>query len=81
MSVSLEYLQRCSVQTGYQMPPLEKIVRLGDIAGDVARHPLLGRVLTLKGGTALNLCLGPPKRLSVDLDFNYPVTWIGLKSE
>jgi predicted nucleotidyltransferase component of viral defense system len=25
----------------------------------------------LKGGTALNLFLGPPKRLSVDLDFNY----------
>jgi hypothetical protein len=71
MSVSLEYLQRCSVQTGYQVPPLEKIVRLGDMAGDVARHPLLGRVLTLKGGTALNLCFGPPKRLSVDLDFNY----------
>lgn len=71
MSVSLEYLQRCSVQTGYQVPPLEKIVRLGDMAGDVARHPLLGRVLALKGGTALNLCFGPPKRLSVDLDFNY----------
>ena len=71
MSVSLEYLQRCSVQTGYQVPPLEKIVRLGDMAGDVARHPLLGRVLALKGGTALNLCFGPPKRLSVGLDFNY----------
>jgi len=27
--------------------------------------------LVLKGGTALNLCFGPPKRLSVDLDFNY----------
>ena len=36
MSVSLEYLQRCSLQTGYQVPPLEKIVRLGDMAGDVA---------------------------------------------
>jgi predicted nucleotidyltransferase component of viral defense system len=71
MSVSQEYLQRCSVQTGYRVPPLEKIVRLGDLAGDVARHPLLGRVLALKGGTALNLCFGPPKRLSVDLDFNY----------
>ena len=41
MGVSLEYLQRCSVQTGYQVPPLEKIVRLGDMAGDVARHPML----------------------------------------
>jgi len=25
----------------------------------------------LKGGTVLNLCFGPPKRLSVDLDYNY----------
>jgi hypothetical protein len=41
MSVSLEYLQRCSVQTGCQVPPLKKIVRLGDMAGDFARHPML----------------------------------------
>lgn len=71
MTVSLEYLERCSAQTGYLVSPLEKIVRLGEMAGDVARHPFLGRVLALKGGTALNLCFGPPKRLSVDLDFNY----------
>jgi hypothetical protein len=71
MSASLKYLERCSAQTGYQVPPLEKVVRLGEMAGDVARHPFLGSVLALKGGTALNLCFGPPKRLSVDLDFNY----------
>ena len=71
MSVSLEYLQHCSVQTGYGIGPLEKVVRLGEMAGDVTRHPFLGSVLALKGGTALNLCFGPPKRLSVDLDFNY----------
>jgi predicted nucleotidyltransferase component of viral defense system len=41
------------------------------MAWEVARHPFLGSVLALKGGTALNLCFGPPKRLSVDLDFNY----------
>jgi predicted nucleotidyltransferase component of viral defense system len=41
------------------------------MAGDVARHPFLASVLALKGGTALNLCFGPPKRLSVDLDYNY----------
>jgi len=41
------------------------------LASDIARHPLLGPVLALKGGTALNLCYGPPKRLSVDLDYNY----------
>jgi len=71
MNVSLKYLERCSAQTGYPVPPLEKIVRLGKMAGDATRHPFLGSVLALKGGTALNLCSGPPKRLSVDLDFNY----------
>lgn len=71
MSVSLEYLQRCSAETGYAVGPLEKVVRLGEMAGEIARHPLLGRVLALKGGTTLNLCHGAPRRLSVDLDFNY----------
>ena len=71
MSVSLEYLTQCAAETGYRVEPLEKVVRLGDLAGDIARHPLLGPVLALKGGTALNLCYGPPKRLSVDLDYNY----------
>jgi hypothetical protein len=56
MSVSLEYLQRCSAETGYAVGPLEKVVRLGEMAGEIGRHPLLGRVLALKGGTALNLC-------------------------
>jgi len=71
MNVSLEYLQRCAVHTGYRVEPLEKVVRLGIMAADVARHPFLGSVLALKGGTAFNLCFGPPKRLSVDLDYNY----------
>ena len=71
MNVSLEYLQRCADQTGYRVEPLEKVVRLGGMAADVARHPFLGSVLALKGGTAFNLCFGPPKRLSVDLDYNY----------
>lgn len=71
MNVSLEYLQRCAAQTGYRVEPLEKVVRLGGMAADVARHPFLGSVLALKGGTAFNLCFGPPQRLSVDLDYNY----------
>lgn len=71
MSVSLAYLQSCAQSSGYAIGPLEKVVRLGEIAADMARHPLLGQVLALKGGTALNLCFGPPQRLSVDLDFNY----------
>jgi predicted nucleotidyltransferase component of viral defense system len=71
MRVSLEYLTQCAAETGYRVEPLEKVVRLGQLAGDIARHPFLGTVLALKGGTALNLCYGPPKRLSVDLDYNY----------
>lgn len=71
MSLSREYLQTCSIQTGYQVTPLEKVVRLGEMAGDITRHPFLGKVLVLKGGTVLNLCFGFPKRLSVDLDYNY----------
>jgi hypothetical protein len=38
---------------------------------EINRHPLLGASLVLKGGTPLNLCFLPPRRLSVDLDFNY----------
>jgi hypothetical protein len=71
MSPSLEYLQRCSADTGYQVASLEKVVRLGELAADIARHPFLGTVLVLKGGTALNLGFGPPGRLSVDVDYNY----------
>lgn len=71
MNVSLEYLQRCSAQTGYRVEQLEKLVRLGGMAADVTRHPFLGAVLALKGGTAFHLCFGPPQRLSLDLDYNY----------
>jgi len=71
MNVSREYLKRCANETEYRIEPLEKVVRLGEVAADIKRHPLLGAVLALKGGTAFNLCFGPPKRLSVDLDYNY----------
>ena len=39
MNVSLEYLQRCAARTGFRVEPLEKVVRLGVMAVDVARHP------------------------------------------
>jgi predicted nucleotidyltransferase component of viral defense system len=71
MSLSLAYLEGCSAETGYQVIPLEKVVRLGELAADINRHPLLSKALALKGGTALNLCFGPPGRLSIDLDYNY----------
>ena len=71
MNRSREWFQRVAQETGYRAETLEKVTRLGELAAEVGRHPLLGSVLALKGGTALNLAFGPPSRLSVDLDFNY----------
>ncbi len=71
MIPSREFVEQAAVQTGFQPSSLEKVILLGDLAGDISRHPLLKDGLLLKGGTALNLGFGPPTRLSVDLDFNY----------
>lgn len=71
MNRSRAWFDAVAAETGYRAATLEKVVRLGELAAELARHPLLGTVLVLKGGTALNLCFGPPPRLSVDLDFNY----------
>ena len=71
MSVSRDYLARCSSESGYDAIALEKVIRLGELGSDIAKHGFLGECLALKGGTALQLCFGPPSRLSVDLDFNY----------
>jgi predicted nucleotidyltransferase component of viral defense system len=71
MNRSRAWFEAVARETGYRVDTLEKVTRLGELAAEVARHPLLGRVLALKGGTALNLAFGPPSRLSVDLDFNY----------
>jgi hypothetical protein len=66
MNLSLEFLERCSAETAFQVSELEKVTRIGEMAANIARDPMLGEVLALKGGTALNLCFGPPTRLSVD---------------
>ena len=71
MNLSAEYIEELATETGFRPETLEKVIRLGEFAADVGRHPLLSRVLALKGGTALNLMFGSPARLSVDLDFNY----------
>lgn len=71
MTVSRDFLARAASSTGFQIGPLEKVVCLGELAHDVSRHPLLGETLVLKGGTPLNLCFGEPRRMSVDLDYNY----------
>ncbi|MBN1458860.1 MAG: nucleotidyl transferase AbiEii/AbiGii toxin family protein [Armatimonadetes bacterium] len=66
-----ETIVRVATESTFPSGPLEKVIRLGEVVELVSRHPLLSRVLALKGGTALNLFDGPPPRLSVDLDFNY----------
>jgi predicted nucleotidyltransferase component of viral defense system len=71
MSPNIEFLKRCSIETGYRADILEKVIRLGKFADEISKHPFLGHALALKGGTALNLCSDAPKRLSVDLDYNY----------
>jgi len=71
MNLGNEHIEGLATETGFRPETLEKVIRLGEFATDVGRHPLLSRVLALKGGTALNLMFGSPARLSVDLDFNY----------
>lgn len=71
MSVSRERLRDLAAATGFRPETLEKVIRLGEVLAEISRHPFLGHVLALKGGTALNLGFGPPARLSVDLDLNY----------
>lgn len=71
MNLSAEHVDGLAAETGFRPETLEKVIRLGELAADIGRHPLLSRVLALKGGTALNLLFGAPVRLSVDLDFNY----------
>lgn len=71
MNLSLEMLEELAGETGFRPEALEKVIRLGEILADFARHRFLAQALVLKGGSALNLCLSAPSRLSVDLDFNY----------
>lgn len=71
MNLDRNTLVQQAAATGFQAEALEKIQRLGEFLASAGRHPLLSHVLVLKGGTALNLFYGSPKRLSVDLDFNY----------
>ncbi len=71
MLISRDQLEHYAGETGFRPDTLEKVLRLGALLKDINRHPFLSKVLVLKGGTALNLFFGAPKRLSVDLDFNY----------
>lgn len=71
MLPSRETLERLQHEWMFDTGPLEIVVRLGELLREITKDKLLAPSLNLKGGTALNLCFGPPPRLSVDLDFNY----------
>lgn len=64
-------LQKLAAETGFERAGLEKVMRLGEVLGEIAGAPALQGKLVLKGGTALNLFHDRPQRLSVDLDLNY----------
>jgi hypothetical protein len=68
---SRELLRSLASTSGYHPDTLEKVLRLIELLREIDRHPLLTRVLALKGGTALNLFHLSLPRISVDLDFNY----------
>lgn len=36
MNLSIEFLERCSAETGFQMAALEKVTRIGEMAGNIA---------------------------------------------
>lgn len=71
MRPSRETLERLQDQWAFGSGALEIVIRLGELLRQITEDKYLASCLMLKGGTALNLCFGPPARLSVDLDFNY----------
>ncbi len=62
---------RAASATGFQVEPLEKVIRLLGMLDGLRSHPFLKPRIALKGGTALNLFVAHVPRLSVDIDLNY----------
>ncbi|MFQ6109678.1 MAG: nucleotidyl transferase AbiEii/AbiGii toxin family protein [Candidatus Aminicenantales bacterium] len=69
--MDLRLLQKIQRDTGFSIDFLEKTFHLTSILSAISGHKNLGRMLTLKGGTALNFVYLDVPRLSVDLDFNF----------
>lgn len=68
---TLEDLQQAAKATGFEIEPLEKVIRLFEILDRIRDHPFLSSRMVLKGGTALNFFVLDMPRLSVDIDLNY----------
>ena len=65
MKLSLEFLEHCSAETGFQVAVLEKVTRMGEIAGHIASHPTLGEVPVLMRNVAPNLTTLVPQAWDV----------------
>lgn len=64
-------LNRVAAGTGFQLEPLEKVIRLLALLDALRSHPFLKPRVVLKGGTALNLFVLDVPRISVDIDLTY----------
>jgi len=60
-----------AASTGFRAEMIEKVLHLLNLLDQLNRHPMLKGKWVLKGGTALNLFIFDPPRLSVDIDLNY----------
>lgn len=58
-------------QTTFRDDIVEKVGQLSSVLDSLSEHPMLRGNLALHGGTALNLFIMEPARLSLDLDLNY----------
>lgn len=58
---------------GFIRDNVEKVMRLGDILLWLNTNPFLSDILTLKGGTAINMIIFNLPRLSVDIDLDFCV--------
>lgn len=66
-----KYFQRIADSSGFQVDVLEKVYRLSLLLNKIAPHPTFGKMLVLRGGTALNFLYLDLPRLSIDLDLDF----------
>ncbi len=64
-------LGRKAKELGFVRDTFEKVSRLADVLRFFENDDILGEVLALKGGTAINLTIFDLPRLSVDIDLDF----------
>lgn len=69
--ISAERLETIAAEVSFQPASVERVIRLIDVLHQISNDRELGKLLALKGGTALNLFYLGLDRLSVDIDLNY----------